>query len=63
MQRRDFGDTGISLSALSFGCMRLDGEHFTLPSGFSIDRYLGNAWHLIPEPGADEEVQDRKSVV
>ena len=25
-------------------------------TSFSIDRYLGNAWHLIPEPGPDVEV-------
>ena len=25
-------------------------ESFHLPRGFSIERYLGNAWHLIPEP-------------
>ena len=29
---------------------------FRLPPGFSIERYLGNAWHLIPEPGRDREV-------
>ena len=27
-----------------------------MPRGFSIERYLRNAWHLIPEPGADQEV-------
>ncbi len=31
-------------------------EHFEVPHQFSIDRYLGNAWHLIPEPGPDVEV-------
>jgi proteasome accessory factor B len=30
-------------------------ERFSLPRGFSIERYLGNAWHLIPE-GPDVEV-------
>lgn len=31
-------------------------ERFQVPRGFTIERYLGNAWHLIPEPGRDEEV-------
>lgn len=31
-------------------------EEYYLPRGFSIERYLGNAWHLIPEPGPDENV-------
>ena len=26
-------------------------DTFEIPRGFSIDRYLRNAWHLIPEPG------------
>lgn len=30
-------------------------ETFHLPLGFSIERYLGNAWHLIPD-GADQDV-------
>jgi proteasome accessory factor B len=35
------------------------GESFHLPRTFSIDRYLGNAWHLIPEPGPDHQVHVR----
>ena len=31
-------------------------DKFEIPRGFSIDRYLRNAWHLIPEPGPDQEV-------
>lgn len=31
-------------------------DHFQIPRGFSIDRYLGNAWHMIPEKGPDREV-------
>ncbi|MHB8902400.1 MAG: helix-turn-helix transcriptional regulator, partial [Thermoguttaceae bacterium] len=27
-----------------------------VPRGFSLSRYLGNAWHLVPEPGPDREV-------
>ena len=31
-------------------------ERFRFPRGFSIDRQLRNAWHLIPEPGPDQHV-------
>jgi len=31
-------------------------DAFTIPRGFSIQRYLRNAWHLIPEPGPDRDV-------
>jgi predicted DNA-binding transcriptional regulator YafY len=34
-------------------------DHYRIPRGFSLDRYLGNAWHLIPEPGPDREVHIR----
>ena len=32
-------------------------DPYEIPRGFSVDRYLGNAWHLIPEPGPDHEVR------
>jgi len=31
------------------------------PRNFSLDRYLGNAWHLIPESGPDQVIQVRFS--
>jgi predicted DNA-binding transcriptional regulator YafY len=31
-------------------------DRYNIPRGFSVDRYLRNAWLLIPEPGADSEV-------
>ena len=31
-------------------------DRFQIPRGFSIERYLGNAWHMIPEKGPDREV-------
>lgn len=31
-------------------------DTYRIPRGFSVDRYLRNAWHLIPEPGPDCEV-------
>ncbi|MCA9100707.1 MAG: WYL domain-containing transcriptional regulator [Planctomycetales bacterium] len=35
------------------------GDPYEIPAGFSLERYLRNAWHLIPEPGRDEEVHVR----
>jgi proteasome accessory factor B len=34
-------------------------DAFRIPRGFSLNRYLGNAWRLIPEPGPDHEVHVR----
>jgi len=34
-------------------------RRFEIPRGFSIERYLGNAWRLIPEPGPDHDVRIR----
>ena len=31
-------------------------DPFDVPRGFSVERYLRNAWHLIPEPGPDQEI-------
>ena len=36
-------------------------ERFHIPRGFNIVSYLGNAWHLIPEPGPDQDVVVRFS--
>lgn len=36
-------------------------ESFRVPRGFSLDRYLRNAWHIIPEPGPNQEVLIRFS--
>lgn len=36
-------------------------DHFQIPRGFSIERYLRNAWHMIPEKGPDSEVVVRFS--
>lgn len=33
----------------------VDGS-FKPPRAFSLEKYLGNAWHLIPEPGPDQQV-------
>lgn len=34
-------------------------DTYRIPRGFSVERYLGNAWRLIPEPGPDQEVEIR----
>ena len=31
-------------------------DRFQFPRGFTLDRYLRNAWYLIPEPGPDRQV-------
>ena len=36
-------------------------DPYEIPRGFSLDRYLRNAWHLIAEPGPDREVVVRFS--
>jgi predicted DNA-binding transcriptional regulator YafY len=36
-------------------------DRYRIPASFSLDRYLGNAWHLIREPGPDREVLIRFS--
>lgn len=36
-------------------------DPFEVPRGFSVERHLRNAWHLIPEPGPDHEVVVRFS--
>lgn len=41
--------------------MTLIDEVFHLPRTFNFERYLGNAWHMIPEPGSDQEVVVRFS--
>jgi proteasome accessory factor B len=36
-------------------------DRYKIPRGFSIERFLRNAWHLIPEPGPDWDVVVRFS--
>ena len=36
--------------------LELLSDRYQVPNSFSLERYLGNAWHLIPESGADQEV-------
>jgi proteasome accessory factor B len=36
--------------------MEHTGERFVIPRRFRLERYLGNAWEMIPEPGRDKHV-------
>lgn len=31
-------------------------QSYKIPKSFSLKKYLGNAWHLVPEPGPDHQV-------
>ncbi|HEX3997197.1 MAG TPA: WYL domain-containing protein [Pirellulales bacterium] len=35
------------------------GDAYRIQRGFSLEQYLRNAWHLIPEPGPDRQVRIR----
>ncbi len=39
--------------------LELLADEFDVPNGFSLQRYLGNAWHMIRERGGDFDVQIR----
>ena len=36
--------------------IQLTSQQYKIPRNFSMSRHLGNAWHLIPEPGPDYQV-------
>lgn len=62
------GRSSIHREVRTFNVGRIQGltlldEPFHLPRGFNIQRYLGNAWHLIPEAGPDSEVVVRFSTL
>ena len=41
--------------------LELLNDRYRIPRGFTIERHLGNAWHLIPERGPDQNVLIRFS--
>jgi proteasome accessory factor B len=41
--------------------IELTSERYALPRGFSLERYLGNAWNLMPQAGPDAHVVVRFS--
>ena len=58
------GRSSLHSEVRTFNLSRIDSlelldTEFNLPRGFSIDRYLRNAWQLIPGDGADERVAIR----
>ncbi len=58
------GRSSIHRETRTFNVARIlnaetNGEQFKVPKGFSVERYLGNAWHMVPEPGPDQEVHVR----
>ncbi len=60
------GRSSLHREARTFNVSRIQeiellDEQFTVPRSFSIERYLGNAWHLIPEAGPDQDVAVRFS--
>jgi proteasome accessory factor B len=62
------GRSSLHREARTFNVSRIQGielldEQFTVPRSFSIERYLGNAWHLIPDgPDVDIVVRFRPTV-
>lgn len=36
--------------------IQLSDQQYKIPRNFSLSKHLGNAWHLIPEPGPDHQV-------
>ena len=55
------GRSSLHREVRTFNVGRIDklvplDERYRLPHGFSLQRYLRNAWHLIPEPGPDAEI-------
>lgn len=60
------GRSSLHRATRTFNMSRILGlelleDRYRVPRGFSIERYLGNAWHLIPEQGPDQDVWIRFS--
>jgi proteasome accessory factor B len=55
------GRSSLHRSVRTFNVGRIEeceilADGYQIPANFSVDRYLRNAWHMIPEPGPDQEV-------
>lgn len=55
------GRSSVHRSVRTFNLTRVRGlepteDCYEIPRNFSIDRYLGNAWHIVPGSGPDHEV-------
>ncbi|HTQ38654.1 MAG TPA: WYL domain-containing protein [Pirellulales bacterium] len=60
------GRSSIHRSVRTFNVTRIrrlepTEDRYQIPRNFSLERYLGNAWHLIGDPGPDYEVSVRFS--
>jgi len=56
-----FGRSSVHRQTRTFNVARIRRlevleDRFRFPRGFTIERQLRNAWHLIPEPGPDQEI-------
>jgi predicted DNA-binding transcriptional regulator YafY len=56
-----FGRSSLHRQTRTFNVARIRrlellDDRFSFPRGFTIERQLRNAWHLIPEPGPDQEI-------
>jgi predicted DNA-binding transcriptional regulator YafY len=55
------GRSSLHRSVRTFNMTRVQalqftGDRYQIPRNFSLERYLGNAWHMIPEQGPNYEV-------
>jgi proteasome accessory factor B len=62
------GRSSIHRAARTFNLSRIRQhemleQSYQIPRGFSLNRYLRNAWHMIPEPGLDREICVRFSAM
>ena len=60
------GRSSLHRGTRTFNLGRIDriellDDRYEIPQGFSVERYLRKAWHLIPESGPDREVVVRFS--
>src|SRR5262245_11088150 len=55
------GRSGLHRDVRTFNLMRIATlttlhQKFAMPQGFDLERYLGNAWNLMPQPGPEHHV-------
>lgn len=55
------GRSSIHREVRTFNLSRIESlkqlrEKYAVPKSFNLDKYLGNAWNMIPGPGADHKV-------
>jgi predicted DNA-binding transcriptional regulator YafY len=55
------GRSSVHRSVRTFNLTRIQHlesteDSYEIPRNFSLDRYLGNAWHIVPDTGPDHEI-------